>query len=252
MSGERQAATVERALSVLAALGNGPLGFARLVEVVDCGAASLSRLLKGLVSAGLIEGGGGASYRSTAQARSLGQAIAGSDQRIAATRRELAALSEHLGTGCAWFQVEATGVRCLTRHLVPEAVGYISEGSMRTELRGHGCVVAACAASADVCEWHGAQLRVDLGWDEGVWETQLDAIRANGFFCSHGLEGAPGQGPGPLETLARLSIPQPGPDGYPVVLTATGHGLSAGRVFPEPAIEAALLSAQRLADIWAD
>ena len=84
-----------------------------------CSDATLSRLLEGLQAAGMVEGGSGAPYRSTAYARDLGAAIAGQGDPRAAVRRELAELSAIIGTGCAWFRIEAGGVRCLVRQLVP-------------------------------------------------------------------------------------------------------------------------------------
>ena len=229
MSGERQAATVERALAVLAQLGAGPAGFATLAEAARCGDAALARLLKGLHAAELITGGGGAAYALTSKARTLGAAIVGKDDPIARARHVMAQCSEVTGTGCAWFRIEEVGVRCVLRRLVPEGVGFISEGSVRSELCGHGGVVAACAVSDVVAGWHAETLRADLGLTAAAWRRRLASIRTNGYDLSHGNEAAPRQGQ--LETLARLSVPVVYEDGSVDVLSATGHGLSGERVF---------------------
>lgn len=248
MSGERQAATVERALAVLASLGTGPVGFAGLVDAAGCGDAALARLLKGLQAAGLVVGGGGAPYALTDKARALGSAIVGRANPEQAARKELAALSSVTGTGCAWFRVEAVGVRCLLRHLVPEGVGFIAEGNVRSELCGHGSAVAACAVSEAVAGWHAQTLRADLGLTAAAWRKRLAGIRRQGYDLSHGLEAAPRQGR--LETLARLSLPVVRADGSVEVLTATGHGLDAERVFGSTAIAAAVSAAERIASTW--
>ena len=122
---------------------------------------------------------------------------------------------------------------------------------MRTELRGHGSVVAACALSKEVCHWHAETLKADLRYDEETWQHRLQDIREHGFDRSYAREGAPGQGDGLLDTLTRLSIPLRNPKGSVHVLTATGHGLSAERVFPERAIKAAQQAAERIDALWA-
>jgi DNA-binding IclR family transcriptional regulator len=250
MSGQRQATTVERALTVLAILGRQSASFSTLVQTTGCPAPTLSRLLKGLVAADLVTGGNGLPYQSTSHARALGQAIAGEDDPIIAIRRELAALSDILGTGCAWFRIEATGVRCLVRHLIPEGVGILAEGALRSDLRGHGCAVSACALSTTVNAWHARTLRSELQLTATLWQKRIKSIREQGYDLSYAMEGVPGHGLRMVETLARLSVPNAVDNENVYVLGATGHGLSAKRVFPDSAIAAAKATTQKIAHIW--
>ncbi len=249
MSGERQAVTIERTFRVLIELGKGQRGFAELSEALKCPAPTMSRLLKTLSAAGFVTGGGGSVYRITPQAQQMAVQIGGDFSTLSEIRSQLASLSARLGTGCAWFAIEPSGVRCLYRHLIPEGVGIIEEGAIREDLRGHGSVVAACAISERVCTWHAKALRYQLALSQAEWSSLLAQNAEQGYNLSYAMESVPGHGLQPMETLARLSVPILGKDGIVRVLSAAGHGLGAERVFPRDNIAHAQQVATRLAQL---
>lgn len=247
MATDRQATSIQRALTLLAALGRSGsdqgLRYSQLRETLQCPDPSLSRLLHSLSQLNLIELGADG-YRRTAVAQRLGQAIHGSNSPSTDIRQLLAQLSDAWDCGAALFVAEPRGVRCLFRHQRPGAVAFIEEGQIRQQLHGHGCAVMACAWQTAARKAHGRQLRSDLGLDGPTWQTLLADIRRRGWYAPLGSETARNQ-----PTFMRLSLPILHDGQCLAVLCGIAHGLRREDVFPDSAIHHGQAIAERMAPL---